>query len=309
MKRILFTACWFSGTLMASDTVVKDPPGPEGKAGDMIVGVTSMRIVRKVPSMAFSRPSLNIRMHCVFPFTGMLFPEQPEQDGLRVTDSNGVALKVKSVKMNNEWVRDRTLRKVNVSIALEDVPSPGAVWVRIQGDLLLSLSGEMEVLDFGKVELNGTGVTTVPMLDPVAVRDKIGKADIADLDALGMVTLEVTKLEDEERRRPGSPGDEWKFIVYSNSMFQAEDFVFHDLQGMKLKPVRTCDYTVRSFHEHKGKSFLFRDSPDFVDVSVLYQGPTRLRRVPVDLKAGIGGAVPVIPACGAESPEPQGVRK
>jgi len=88
--------------------------------------------------------------------------------------------------------------------------------------------------------------------------------------------------------------------VYSEKMFRAEDFVFHDVKGARLKPVPTCDH---SYNEDRGKSFLFRKSPRFVEVAALYQGASRIRPVPVNIKIGIGGVVPEVLPAPAEVPQ------
>lgn len=76
------------------------------------------------------------------------------------------------------------------------------------------------------------------------------------MSKLETVTLKVTRQTGRSRHAPANePGEEWKFMVYSEvyseKMFRAEDFVFHDVKGARLKPVPTCDH---SYNEYRGKS-------------------------------------------------------
>jgi hypothetical protein len=156
------------------------------------------------------------------------------------------------------------------------------------------------------VELKESGVS-IPVPDPIAVRRALenNRVEVADMSKLETVTLKVTRQTGRSRHAPANePGEEWKFMVYSEvyseKMFRAEDFVFHDVKGARLKPVPTCDH---SYNEYRGKSFLFRKSPRFVEVAALYQGASRIRPVPVNIKIGIGGVVPEVLPAPAEVPQ------
>lgn len=294
MKMVLAAVFWTAGILQASDVPCNSGPHSVPVAGKEEVGLFSMSF-----SMDPSSVRTMIKLYCILPFPCLLAPVKPRQE-LTVTDSNGTILKLHSVCLDTEWMNDKRKSRVGVSIRLNDVPSAGARWVRISGHLFLPLSNGLEELDFGKVELKEGGIA-VPAVDPVAVRDALENdgLDVADVSVLETVVLKVMKLEpnpDFPARK--EPGVEWKFMVYSGTAFQAEDFVFRDMSGVELKPRRTCCHKDNG---HRGMSFLFSPSPRFLEVSVLYQGPPRVRKIPVDLKLGLGG---VIPPPGGASGEP-----
>lgn len=145
----------------------------------------------------------------------------------------------------------------------------------MSGTLFLPLCQGLESLDFGMVELKESGVS-IPVPDPIAVRRALenNRVEVADMSKLETVTLKVTRQTGRSRHAPANePGEEWKFMVYSEvyseKMFRAEDFVFHDVKGARLKPVPTCDH---SYNEYRGKSFLFRKSPRFVEVAAPVPG-------------------------------------
>lgn len=277
--------------LMVAGIPAKDVPYAGTSLKGPVIGLSSMGLVRGEP---FNFVKTRIDLYCVFPGPEMLVPEQLEQD-LAAVDSNGVRLRVRSVRLWEGMVRDKRLRRVNISVHLKDVPSPGSSWVKVSGTLFLPLCNGLESLDFGKVELKESGVS-IPVPDPIAVRRALenNRVEVADMAKLETVTLKVTRQQGRNSHAPANaPGMEWKFMVYSEvyaeNMFRAQDFVFHDLKGRKLNPLPTCDY---SSSEDRGKSFLFHPSPRFVNVEVLYQGPSRIRKVPVDIKIGIGGVMP-----------------
>lgn len=291
MKWFVATACCCAGILMGAEIPVKDVPYAGTGLKEPVIGLSSMSLVMGEP-FKFVKTSINL--YCVFPGPEMLVPEQPEQE-LAVIDSNGVRLRVRSVRLWEGTVKDKRLKRVNISINLKDVPSPGACWIQVSGTLFLPLCSGLESLDFGRVELKENGVS-IPVPDPIAVRRALenNRVEIADMSQMETVTLKVTRLEGRKRHVPANePGEEWKFMVYSEvyaeKMFRAEDFIFYDLKGARLKPRFTCDY---AHDEDRGKSFMFKKSTRFVEVSVLYQGPSRIRPVPVDIKIGVGGAMP-----------------
>lgn len=299
MKRFIITACCCAGVLMGADILVKNVPYAGTGLKEPFIGLSSMSLVMGEP---FNFLKTHIDLYCVFPGPEMLVPEQPEQE-LTVTDSNGVRLRVRSVRLEEKRIRDKRLRKAAIRINLKDVPSRGARWIQVSGTLFLPLCRGLESLDFGKVELKKSGVS-IPAPDPIAVRRALenNRVEIADMAQMETVTLKVTRLEGSKRHAPANePGEEWKFMVYSEvyaeNMFRAQDFVFHDTKGNRLKPLLTCDY---SHNEDRGKSFLFKGAPRFMEVAVLYQGPSRIRPVPVDIKIGVGGVMP------AALPAPQG---
>lgn len=288
--------------LMAADLPVKSASYSGTCLKGPVIGLSSMGLVMGEP---FNFTKTNIVLYCVFPGTEILVPEQPEQE-LTAVDSNGVRLRVRSIRLWEGVIKDKGLRRVNVSLDLKDVPSPGARWIQVSGTLFLPLCQGLESLDFGMVELKESGVS-IPVPDPVAVRRALENTpvEVADMSKLETVTLKVIRQAGRSRHAPANvPGEEWKFMVYSEAyseqMFRAQDFVFHDVKGARLKPLLTCDYSCR---EDRGKSFLFRHSPRFVEVSVLYPGPSRIRAVPVDIKIGVGGVVP------GALPAPAEVRK
>lgn len=302
MKWFGAIACWGVGGLMAADVPVKSISYAGAGLKEPVIGLSSMALVMGEP---FNFTKTNIVLYCVFSGTDMLVPEQPEQE-LTAVDSNGVRLRVHSVRLQEGSMEDKRLRRVNVSLDLKDIPSPGARWVRVSGTLFLPLCQGLESLDFGKVELKENGVS-IPTPDPVAVRRALenSRVEIADMSKLETVTLKVTKLTGRNRHAPvHEPGEEWKFMVYSEvyseKMFRAQDFVFHDVKGARLKPLPTCNY---SYNEDRGKSFLFRNAPRFVEVAVLYHGPSRIKPVPVDIRIGIGGMAPEAPPAPAEVPQ------
>lgn len=290
MERFVITACCCAGVLMGADIPVKDVPYAGTGLQEPRVGLSSMSLVMGGP---FTFLTTHVDLYCVFPGPAMLVPEQPEQE-LTVTDSNGVRLRVRSIRLWEGWIRDKRLRKAKVRINLKDIPSRGAQWIQVSGTLFLPLCRGLESLDFGKVELKEGGVS-IPAPDPVAVRraQENNGVEIADMSQVASVTLKATRLEGRKRRaRPDEPGEEWKFMVYSEvyaeNMFRAQDFVFYDMNGERLSPRLTCSY---SDNGHRGKSFLFKGSPRFVEVAVLYLGPSRISPVPVDLKIGMGGVM------------------
>lgn len=277
--------------LMAADTPVKSASCSGTCLKGPVIGVSSMELMRGEP---FYVSKTSIVLYCVFPGTEMLAMEQPEQE-LTAVDSNGVRLRLRSVRLWEGSMKKKGLKRVNVELALRDIPSPGARWVQVSGTLFLPLCQGLESLDFGMVELKESGVS-VSVPDPVAVRraQENDGVEIADLSKLETVTLKVTRLTGRDRRAPAhKPGEEWKFMVYSEvhseQMFRAQDFVFHDVKGARLKPLPSCDYF---YNKDRGKSFLFRNSPRFVEVAALYQGPSFIRPVPVNIKIGMGGVVP-----------------
>lgn len=291
MERFVITACCCAGVLMGADIPVKDVPYAGTGLQEPRVGLSSMSLVMGGP---FTFLTTHIDLYCVFPGPAMLVPEQPEQE-LTVTDSNGVRLRVRSIRLWEGWIKDKRLRKAKVRINLKDIPSRGARWIRVKGTLFLPLCHGLETLDFGKVELKESGAS-IPVPDPTAVRRALennNRIEIADMAQMETVTLKVTRLEGAKRHAPANEsGEEWKFMVYSemyaDKMFLAQDFLFHDMKGAKLNPLRTCHYT---HHENRGQSFLFKESPRFVEVAVLYLGPSRISPVPVDLKIGMGGVM------------------
>lgn len=277
--------------LMAADIPVKSVPYAGASLKEPVIGLSSMALRRGEP---FGRVHTHIVLYCVFPGTEMLVPEQPEQE-LTAVDSNGVRLRVRSVRLWEGAIKDKRLRRVNFSVGLKDIPSPGARWIQVRGTLFLPLCRGLESLDFGKVELKESGVS-ISAPDPIAVRRALesNRVEVADMSKLETVTLKVTRQRGSSRQAPANkPGEEWKFMVYAEAyaenMFRAQDFVFHDMKGARLKPLPTCSY---SYNEDLGKSFLFSHSPRFVEVAVLYQGPSFIRAVPVDVKIGIGGVAP-----------------
>lgn len=288
MKSVMAVACWAVGTSLAADVPVKTVSCSGSEMKEAIVGVNSMSFSLE---KCFSRViETRIRLYCILPFCGMLAPIQTKQK-LTVTDSNGVSMKLRSVQLDNQWIRDEKMRRVSIYLRLDGVPSPGARWVHISGHLFLPLSNGLESLDFGKVELKEGGVS-IPSLDPVAVRNALENdgVDVADVAALETVVLKVTRVDARRMRlHTHERGEEWKFMVYADTMFRAENFIFHDMSGMELKPRKTCEYQDNG---QKGKSFLFSSTPRFVDVSVLYQGPPRIRKIPVNLKLALGGVMP-----------------
>lgn len=299
MKRFIITACCCAGVLTGADIPVKNVPYAGTGLKEPFIGLSSMSLVMGEP---FNFLKTHIDLYCVFPGPEMLVPEQPEQE-LTVTDSNGVRLRVRSVRLEEKRIRDKRLRKAAIHINLKDVPSRGARWIQVSGTLFLPLCRGLESLDFGKVELKKSGVS-IPAPDPIAVRRALenNRVEIADMAQMETVTLKVTRLEGSKRHAPANePGEEWKFMVYSEvyaeNMFRAQDFVFHDTKGNRVKPLLTCDY---SHNEDRGKSFLFKGALRFMEVAVLYQGPSRIRPVPVDIKIGVGGVMP------AALPAPQG---
>lgn len=302
MKWFVTIACWCAGTLMAADVPIKSASYSGTSLKGPVIGLSSMGLVRGEP---FNFTKTGIVLYCVFPGSEMLAPEQPEQE-LTAVDSNGVRLRVRSVRLWEGVIEDKGLRRVNVSLNLKDVPSPGARWIQVSGTLFLPLCQGLESLDFGMVELKESGVS-IPVPDPIAVRRALenNRVEVADMSKLETVTLKVTRQTGRSRHAPANePGEEWKFMVYfevySEKMFRAEDFVFHDVKGARLKPVPTCDH---SYNEDRGKSFLFRKSPRFVEVAALYQGASRIRPVPVNIKIGIGGVVPEVLPAPAEVPQ------
>ncbi|MCC8149060.1 hypothetical protein [Akkermansia sp.] len=303
MKCFVAIACWCAGILMAADMPVKSVPYSGTNLTGPVIGLSSMGLMMGEP---FNFVQTHISLYCVFPGTEMLVPEQPAQE-LKAIDSNGVRLRVRSVRLREGAIKDKRLRRVDVNIDLKDVPSPGARWIRVSGTLFLPLCQGLESLDFGRVELKENGVS-IPVPDPIAVRraQESNRVEIADMSKLETVTLKVTRQEGSARHAPAKePGVEWKFMVYaemsSENMFRAEDFVFHDLKGTRLKPRVTCHY---SYNEDQGKSFLFHPSPRFVEVAVLYQGPSRIKSIPVDIKIGVGGAMPEVLPPPQEVPQP-----
>lgn len=290
MKWFVIIACGCAGVLMGEDIPVKDAPDTGSDLREPRIGLSSMSLVLGEP---FHFAKTYIDLYCVFPGPEMLVPEQPEQE-LTVTDSNGVRLRVNSFHLREGWIKDKLLRRAHIRINLKDVPSRGARWIQVSGILFLPLCHGLESLDFEKVELKEGGVS-IPAPDPVAVRraQENNGVEIADMSQVASVTLKATRLEGRKRRaRPDEPGEEWKFMVYSEvyaeNMFRAQDFVFYDMNGKRLSPRLTCSY---SDNGHRGKSFLFPGSPRFVEVAVLYQGPSHIRPVPVDLKIGVGGVM------------------
>ena len=260
MKWFVTIACWCAGTLMAADVPIKSASYSGTSLKGPVIGLSSMGLVRGEP---FNFTKTGIVLYCVFPGSEMLAPEQPEQE-LTAVDSNGVRLRVRSVRLWEGVIEDKSLRRVNVSLNLKDVPSPGARWIQVSGTLFLPLCQGLESLDFGMVELKESGVS-IPVPDPIAVRRALenNRVEVADMSKLETVTLKVTRQTGRSRHAPANePGEEWKFMVYSEvyseKMFRAEDFVFHDVKGARLKPVPTCDH---SYNEYRGKSFLFRKSP------------------------------------------------
>lgn len=303
MKWFVTTVWWYAGVLMAADMPVKGASCSGSCLKGPVIGLSSMGLVMGEP---FHFTKTGIVLYCVFPGTEMLAMEQLEQE-LTAVDSNGVRLRVRSVRLREGFMKKKGLRRVNVELDLKDIPSPGAQWIQVSGTLFLPLCQGLESLDFGRVELKESGVS-IPAPDPIAVRRALENngVEIADMSKLETVTLKVTKQTGRNRHAPADePGEEWKFMVYSEvyseKMFRAEGFVFHDVKGARLNPVPVCDY----FHnEDRGKSFLFRKSPRFVEVAVLYQGPSRIRPVPVNIKIGVGGVVPgVLPP---QAMNPQG---
>lgn len=301
MKRFVITACCCAGVLTGADIPVKNVPYAGTGLKEPFIGLSSMSLVMGEP---FNFLKTHIDLYCVFPGPEMLVPEQPEQE-LTVTDSNGVRLRVRSVRLEEKRIRDKRLRKAAIHINLKDVPSRGARWIQVRGTLFLPLCRGLESLDFGRVELKESGVS-IPAPDPIAVRRALenNRVEIADMAQMETVTLKVTRLEGSKRHAPANePGEEWKFMVYSEvyaeNMFRAQDFVFHDTKGNRLKPLLTCDY---AHNEDRGKSFLFKGSPRFMEVSVLYQGPSRIRPVPVDIKIGVGGVMPAALPAPPEEP-------
>lgn len=276
--------------LMAADIPVKSVPYSGSSLKEPVIGLSSMSLRRGEP---FGCVQTHIFLYCVFPGTEMLVPEQPDQE-LTAVDSNGVRLRVRSVRLWEGAIKDKRLRRVNFSVGLKDIPSPGARWIQVSGTLFLPLCRGLESLDFGKVELKESGVS-ISAPDPIAVRRALenNRVEVADMSKLETVTLKVTKQVGSRRQAPANkPGEEWKFKVdvqaYAENMFRPQDFVFHDMKGVRLNPLPTCNY---SYNEDMGKSFLFRHSPRFVEVAVLYQGPSFIRAVPVDIKIGISGVV------------------
>lgn len=275
---------------MAADMPVKSASCSETCLKEPVIGVSSMELVMG----DFHPLKTSIVLYCVFPGTEMLAMEQPEQE-LTAVDSNGARLRVRSVRLWESFIKKKGLRRVNAELDLRDIPSPGARWIQVSGTLSLPLCRGLESLDFGVVELKESGVS-IPVPDPVAVRkaQESNGVEIADLSRLETVTLKVTRLMGNDRRAPvHKPGEEWKFMVYSKAyseqMFQAQDFVFHDVKGARLNPLPICEY----FHNRdRGKSFLFRNPPRFVEVTALYQGPAFIRPVPVNIKIGLGGMIP-----------------
>lgn len=293
MKWFVASVCWYAGTLMAADMPVKSASCSGTCLKEPVIGVSSMELVMGEP---FHALKTSIVLYCVFPGTEMLAMEQPEQE-LTAVDSNGVRLRVRSVRLWESFMKKKGLRRVNVELDLRDIPSPDARWIQVSGTLFLPLCRGLESLDFGMVELKESGVS-IPVPDPIAVRraQESNGVEIADLSKLETVTLKVTRLTGSTRRTPAhKPGEEWKFMVYSEGYseqtFRAQDFVFHDVKGARLKPLPICDY----FHNRdRGKSFLFRNPPRFVEVTALYQGPAFIRPVPVNIKIGMGGMVPKV---------------
>ena len=80
-----------------------------------------------------------------------------------------------------------------------------------------------------------------------------------------------------------------------------------DMSKLETVTLKVTRQTGRSRHapanEYRGKSFLFRKSPRFVEVAALYQGASRIRPVPVNIKIGIGGVVPEVLPAPAEVPQ------
>lgn len=116
----------------------------------------------------FNFTKTGIVLYCVFPGSEMLAPEQPEQE-LTAVDSNGVRLRVRSVRLWEGVIEDKSLRRVNVSLNLKDVSSPGARRNQVSGTLFSPFCAQGWSSWILMVELKESGVS-IPVPDPIAVR-------------------------------------------------------------------------------------------------------------------------------------------
>ncbi|MFR7733385.1 MAG: hypothetical protein ACLU7D_08545 [Collinsella sp.] len=102
------------------------------------------------------------------------------------------------------------------------------------------------------------------MTDPVSVREGMGILDVVDVSKLGKVLMKVTRnKEDKVPHLDKVPGTNWRFMVYSNSIFHPRGFLFHDLDGKRITPRPTFQHMD---HGGIGRSYLFDSSVKFVNV-------------------------------------------
>ena len=240
-----------------------------------------------------------ILLYCVFPGSGMLGLERADQD-LTVTGSDGMELEITRTELSGFSVKGKPL--VGVEVMLEVVlPASGMPrWFELKGNFLFPVSEKLEILDFGTVELKESG-STVSMTDPVSIREGTGVLDVVDISKLDKVLMKVTRnREDKVPHLDKVPGENWRFMVYSNSIFHPKGFLFHDLDGNRITPRLTFQHMD---YGGIGRSYLFDSSVKFVNVEVLYQGTARWVTIPADFRVGIGGVMPDLPPAPADVAE------
>lgn len=296
---ILLALCWSSALLAASDAVPQMAPAGEDKDEKICVELASLRFQKRSNEHGHAYRVCQMLLHCVFPGSGMLGLERADQN-LTVTGSDGRKLEITRTKLSGFSVKGKPLVGVEVMLEVVLAASGTPRWFELKGNFLFPVSEKLEILDFGAVELKESG-STVSMTDPVAVREGTGVLDVVDVSRLDKVLMKVTRnKEDKVPDLDKVPGVNWRFMVYSNSIFHPKGFLFHDLDGNRIMPRPTFQHMD---HGGTGRSYLFDSSVKFVNVEVLYQGTARWVTIPADFRVGIGGVMPDFPSAPADVAE------
>ena len=296
---ILLAVCWSSALLAASDALPQIAPAGEDEGEKIYVELASLRFQKRNNRHGDDYRVCQMLLRCVFPGSGMLGMERADQD-LTVTGSDGTELEITRTELSGFSVKDRPLVGVEGMVEVVLPASDTPRWFELKGNFIFPISEKLEILDFGTVELKESG-STVSMTDPVSVREGMGILDVVDVSKLGKVLMKVTRnKEDKVPHLDKVPGTNWRFMVYSNSIFHPRGFLFHDLDGKRITPRPTFQHMD---HGGIGRSYLFDSSVKFVNVEVLYQGTVRWMTIPADLRVGIGGVMPDFPPAPADVAE------